>query len=94
LGTDPNSIPNQLGGVDYEVGIITGNKSVNPIFSSLIPGQDDGKVSVENAKLDGMSDFLVLPHTHPFIMRSNDVIKQTMFFLQNGKFHREESTQP
>jgi hypothetical protein len=88
LSTSDSSLPNTLGSVNYPVGVITGNKSINLILSMLIPGDDDGKVSIERAKLDGMSDFLVVPNTHPMIMRSDDVIKQTIYFLQRGNFHR------
>ena len=86
LGTDGNSMPLQLGPPDFDVGIITGNKSINLINSAMIDGADDGKVSVENAKLDGMKDFLVLPVTHTFIMKDKTVIKQTIHFLESGKF--------
>ena len=88
LGTDLGGVPQQLGRVTYPVGVITGNRSINLILSSLIPGDDDGKVSVERAKVDGMTDFLVVPHTHPMIMRSDRVIHQTKFFLRDGKFER------
>jgi pimeloyl-ACP methyl ester carboxylesterase len=88
LGTDDNSLPNRIGPVDYSVGIITGSRSINLILSLLIPGDDDGKVSIERAKLEGMADFLVVPHTHPFIMTSDRVIRQTMEFLQHGRFDR------
>ena len=55
----------------------------------LIPGDDDGKVSIERAKLEGMADFLVMPHTHPFVMNSDYVIHQTGYFLQHGSFQRK-----
>ena len=86
LSTSSESMPNKLGAVDYPVGIITGNRSINLILSALIPGDDDGKVSIERARLEGMTDFLVMPHTHPMIMRSDEVIRQTVLFLQQGKF--------
>lgn len=88
LGTDENSIPLKLGKVEFELGIITGSKSINLILSMLIPGDDDGKVSIERAKVEGMSDFLVVPHSHPFIMSCEDVIQQTRHFLQHGQFKR------
>lgn len=93
LGTTAESLPNRLGPVNYSVGIITGNKSINLILSMFIPGDDDGKVSVERAKVAGMSDYLVVPHTHPMIMKSREVVKQTMSYLQNGKFHRVNDVQ-
>ena len=93
LGTSAESMPNRLGPVDYSVGVITGNKSINLILSMFIPGEDDGKVSVERAKVAGMSDYLVVPHTHPMIMKSDVVVNQTMSYLQNGKFHRTRPIQ-
>lgn len=89
LGTDPESLPNRLGGVDYPVGVITGDRSFNPLFSWLIPGKDDGKVSVETAKVEGMVDFLVVPETHTFIMRSPEVIEQVLHFLEKSRFRRK-----
>lgn len=86
LGTDDTSIPNQLGPANFKLGIITGNSTINPINSLLIPGPDDGKVSIERAKLSGMSDFLVVPVSHPFIMKNSEVIQQTLYFLENYSF--------
>lgn len=86
LGTDVRSLPNQLGPVHYPVGVITGNKTINPVLSLLIPGEDDGKVAVERARLAGMSDFLVVPYTHTMIMRREKVIQQTRYFLWHGRF--------
>ena len=86
LGTDASSLPNSLGPVDYEVGIIAGNRSLNPLFSALIPGENDGKVSTQNTRLEGMADFIVLPYTHSFMMNQPQVIEQTLHFLQRGRF--------
>jgi len=86
LGTAKDSLPNQLGAATFELGIITGNRSINLILSSLIPGPDDGKVSIQNARLDGMQDFLVVEQTHPFIMSNDKVQSQTLYFLQTGRF--------
>jgi pimeloyl-ACP methyl ester carboxylesterase len=88
LGTGPEDLPARLGPVDFEVGVITGERSLNPLFSWLIPGRDDGMVSVERAKVAGMADFLVVPRTHTFIMKSRDVIDQARAFLRNGTFDR------
>lgn len=86
LGTDPESAPNRLGPVDFELGIITGDRSLNPIYSWLIPGPDDGKVSVERARHEDARDFLVLPATHTFIMNRRDVAEEVEHFLRYGSF--------
>jgi hypothetical protein len=86
LGTDENSMPNKLGPANFPVGIIAGDRSINWINSLLIPGRDDGKVSVERTKLAGMSDHIVIHATHPFIMQNREVIRQTIQFLRSGNF--------
>lgn len=86
LGTGEDSIPSQLGPVDYEVGIIAGSKTFNPILSLYLKNPDDGKVSVENTKVEGMTDFVVVPHSHPFIMKAEIVISQTVSFIRTGRF--------
>lgn len=90
LGTSPGSLPSRLKTIAIEVGIIAGDKSYNPIFSALIPGPDNGNVSVERAKLKEMTDFLVVPSTHAFIMRNPAVMKQVVHFLEYGKFDRSQ----
>lgn len=86
MGTDKDSLPNQLGPANFPLGIIAGDRSINWINSLLIPGADDGKVSVNRAKLAGMTDFIVIHATHSLIMRNSEAIRQTMAFLQNGTF--------
>ncbi|RJP89353.1 MAG: alpha/beta hydrolase [Desulfobacteraceae bacterium] len=92
LGTGPESLPNTLKPVKGEIGVITGDASFNPLYSWLIPGPDDGKVSVESAKLHEMKDFLVVTSSHSFIMRNNKVLKQVVYFLRNGKFDHESES--
>ena len=90
LGTDQNSLPRQLLPIPGEIGILTGNSSSDPWFSPSIPGEDDGKVSIENARLDEMQDFMVVSNGHTFIMRDGAVIKQILHFLAQGKFNRRD----
>jgi len=86
LSTNSESMPNTLGAAQFELGIITGNQSINLILSSMIEGDDDGKVSIESAKLEGMRDFLVISATHPFIMKNKTAIEQTKYFFENAHF--------
>lgn len=90
LGTDPDSLPAQLGPARFNLGIITGTRSYNPLFSSWIPGPDDGKVSVASARLDGMQAFRTVDASHTFIMRHAEVIELTRRFLQTGHFDATE----
>jgi hypothetical protein len=90
LGTGEASLPNQLGRANFDLGIIAGTRSVNLILSQLIPGTDDGKVSVENTRLEGMQDHLEMAVTHTFMMRNDRVIAQVIHYLENGRFKRDD----
>lgn len=87
LGTD--GLPTTLGPVDFPLGIIAGDRSINWINSSMIPGADDGKVSVECTKVKGMTDHTVVHYTHPMMMCRKTVIELTERFLRTGSFGAE-----
>ena len=86
LGTGPQSLPYRLGPAEFELGVIAGSFSINPLLSLMIPGDDDGKVSIDNARVQGMQDFRVLPVSHPLMMRDDRVIRETRHFLRHGRF--------
>ena len=87
LGTQRDGAINALfPPVDYPVGIIAGNRSIYPLASAFLPKPHDGRVSIANTKLDGMADHIVIPASHPWLMRNSIAIAQTIAFLKDGTF--------
>lgn len=93
LGTDKNSVPVNLGPVNFELGVIAGTRSINLILSNFLPNPDDGKVSVASTKVESMADHITVPVSHPFLMKDEAVINQVMYFLKNGHFLRGRASQ-
>ncbi|MBY5353920.1 alpha/beta hydrolase [Rhizobium leguminosarum] len=88
LITDQTAMTELFGTVDYELGIIAGNRTIDPV-SSLIIGlrvPNDGKVSVESTRLDGASAHIVIPANHTFLPVNKTMWSETLSFLQDGRF--------
>jgi triacylglycerol lipase len=86
LATRADSVPNTLGAVDFELGVVAGNASLNPLYSLLIPGANDGTVAVKRMRVEGMSDFITVRASHTFIMYNAEAIRQVCCFLAHGCF--------
>lgn len=72
--------------VDYPVGIIAGNRSIDPVAATMLPKPHDGRVSVANTKLEGMAGHVIVRTSHPWLVRNGEAIAQTIAFLRDGKF--------
>jgi pimeloyl-ACP methyl ester carboxylesterase len=89
LGTDSESFPSSLEPPWYPVGVIAGVTKMD-INEPWLPGVDDGLVTVEATRLEGMSDFIVMTTGHAFMRYDPEVARQTINFLKEGKFAREQ----
>ena len=72
LTTKSDSFVNKISTPDYDVGIIIGS--------------NDGKVSIEEAKLENMKDLFIVKDGHTFIMNNDRVIEAIINFLKKGEF--------
>jgi hypothetical protein len=80
-----------LGVVDYPLGVIAGDRTIDPISSLFIlPRPNDGRVSVAHTRVEGMADHIVVPASHALIMNNPTVIGQTLHFLKYGRFKRSD----
>jgi len=91
LGTGAGSIIDSLGPVEFDLGVIAGSTNINPLEFLFIAGPSDSVVSIESTKVRGMNAHKVLPVTHTFMMRNNEVIEQAIHYLKTGSFISEPS---
>ena len=82
LTTDQAGMDKILGEVDYELGVIAGNSTIDPASSYVIPGDDDGKVSVKSTRVEGMKAHLIVPASHTFFPSNEIVHRQTAHFFE------------
>jgi hypothetical protein len=86
LGTDEASVPLQLGPVDFELGVIAGSNSRLLVSPGLDGVPNDGTVAVDETRVEGMQDFIVLDVDHSFLMWRDVVLDQVVQFLRTGNF--------
>lgn len=79
---------------EFEFGIIAGARGKDKGFNPLIPGDDDGTVSVESTCLAGASDFVTVQSLHSFMMSNADTITYTQNFLKSGQFKTDGEKRP
>lgn len=71
---------------DIPFGIIAGGLGNSEGYNPLIPGDDDGTVAVDETRLEGARDFMVLPGLHGFVARSREIELPVLNFLKSGRF--------
>lgn len=92
IGTAAGDAPQQLAPVHFQLGVIAGDRSLNPLFSALLPGPDDGKVAVASTRVAGMKDFVVVHSTHMGMKWRGETQRQVAHFLAHGGFEHPAAT--
>ena len=85
LSTQSDSIPQQLPTPNFNLGIIMGSRSFNPLFSALIPGEDDGIIGLNTAMMTDIP-LKTVRVGHTWIMRNSQVLDYVVAFIKEGKF--------
>ena len=75
-----------------EFGIIAGGRGNANGFNPLLPGDNDGFVTVAETALDGARDFLLVRTTHGLVDDHPQTIDATLSFLRDGCFIPKESS--
>jgi pimeloyl-ACP methyl ester carboxylesterase len=86
LHTGPDGYAASLPAPEYSVGIIAGTRG-NHLSDKWLPTPNDGVVSVESARLDGMTDFIEVDITHWDMRRDPIVANLVIEFLRHGRFN-------
>lgn len=73
--------------MQHTCGVIAGNFCLDPFSYFILPRPHDGKVTIQSTKLEGMTDHIVLPCSHTFIITNKKVIEQIQYFLKHRKFY-------
>ncbi|NNF78099.1 MAG: alpha/beta fold hydrolase [Rhizobiales bacterium] len=89
LGTTNGGLASSLPPPDYPVGVIAGVRDGRE-NEDILPGQDDGLVTVSSTKFPGMTDFVVVPAGHSTMRYSKPVAAQVVNFLKTGKFKKAQ----
>lgn len=85
LGTGPDAFPASLPPPDYPVGVIAGTRDAI-VTNEWLPLPNDSMVSVESAKLEGMTDFRTFHVTHWGLRNDLQVADAVVYFLEHGMF--------
>lgn len=74
-----------------EFAIIAGGRGNATGFNPFLDGDNDGTVTVEETRLDGARDFLIVPRPHGLVDNHPAAVRAVRSFLRDGSFSQ---TQP
>lgn len=84
LRVDPQGLVSRLPAPPTEFATIAGARLDGQGWNPILPGDDDGTVTVARAHLAGATDSINIPVMHPLLTRDPGVIELTLRFLATG----------
>lgn len=75
---------------DVRFGVVAAQRGDGGGWNPLLRGEDDGVVRVEETKLEGMEDFLLVQGLHTFVMDKPEVAEAVIRYLETGRFEAAE----
>ncbi len=77
-----------------EFAVIAGARGNDSGWNPLIPGDDDGTVTVASTRLIGAADFATVPALHHGLTSLPSAVEQVSHFLATGRLRAEGERQP
>jgi hypothetical protein len=93
IGSEVDSVPNRLGPVDFELGVIAGMSTLDP-FGRLVAGASDGKVSLDETRVEGAADWIAVRRAHALLVNDGKVLAQAVHFFRHGRFWKATGERP
>jgi pimeloyl-ACP methyl ester carboxylesterase len=94
LGTSSDGLIPKLPVPRFEFAVIAGSRGTATGWNPLIPGDDDGTVTVASTKLAGAADFCTVNAVHSRLLWNQDALNRTVNFLKAGRLHEDRDAQP
>jgi pimeloyl-ACP methyl ester carboxylesterase len=75
---------------DFDLGVIAGSggMGMGRLIAPGLPAPHDGVISVQETRVPGMRDHIVLPDSHTAMLFSGAVARQVRAYLERGCFDR------
>ena len=94
LGVEWSRLERHLVIPQFEFGVVAGGLGTRYGINPLLPGDNDGVVTVAGTRLPGARDFFLVPVMHPFLVTDEKVQQATLRFLEHGHFVSEQKRKP
>lgn len=94
LVSHPEGLISSLPAPRLEFAVIAGARGTPDGWNPLIPGDDDGTVTVASTRLPGAADFLTVPALHTFMLSNPAVIEASLRFLTTGRLRADGPAEP